>query len=78
MTGAEQLKMQTCMLPFQIAVKAVTLVRYLSDHVTHIPLSCMTRLLNTCDMPVLLVQLVVAPPWVRERDGKTDVQSRFH
>jgi hypothetical protein len=72
MDGNTQLAMQTCMLPFQIAIKAVTIVRYLSDHVTSIPLSCMTRMLNTCDFPVLLVQLATRPPWGRERNGKME------
>ena len=34
LSSPQQLAQQTCELRFQIAMKAVTIVRYLSDHVT--------------------------------------------
>ena len=34
-------------LDLAIALKAVSIVRYVTDHITNVPLSCMTRLLNT-------------------------------
>lgn len=46
MSGTELLEDQIKDLPFETAVKAVAVVRYLTDHVTILPLSCLTRMLN--------------------------------
>eukprot|EP00050_Salpingoeca_kvevrii_P022724 m.131177 g.131177 ORF g.131177 m.131177 type:complete len:454 (+) comp9806_c0_seq5:884-2245(+) len=70
MTGQEQLEYQTRNLPFDIAVKSVSILRYLTDFVTDLPLSTMTRMLNTHDMPCALVPLVCSPPWTRHRGGE--------
>ena len=34
-----------------------------------LPLSVMTRMLNTLDIPILLVQLVENPPWTKRKNG---------
>lgn len=71
-TGQQQLDQQLATLPFEIAVKAVSILRYITDHINALPLSCMTRILNTHDVPSALVHLIVNPPWTRERDGKEE------
>jgi len=41
-----------------------------------LPLSCATRILNTQDFPVLLVELMQNPVWVRTSD-KTGKQEKY-
>ncbi|EGD72471.1 hypothetical protein PTSG_11593 [Salpingoeca rosetta] len=72
MSSPEQLRYQTRDLRFQIAVRAVSILRYITDHITCLPLSATTRILNTHDMPCALVELAVHPPWVREVDGRVE------
>eukprot|EP00053_Salpingoeca_punica_P010885 m.97285 g.97285 ORF g.97285 m.97285 type:complete len:466 (+) comp15523_c0_seq2:65-1462(+) len=69
MSGQQQLDEQTETLPFDISTKAVSILRYISDHITHLPLSCMTRLLNTHDAPQMLCALVEHKPWTRFESG---------
>ncbi|KAK3101721.1 hypothetical protein FSP39_005822 [Pinctada imbricata] len=66
----EELEKQEKKLNFEICIKAVSLLRYITDHLESLPLSVMTRILNTLDIPILLVQLVETPPWSRRKDGK--------
>ncbi|XP_046542958.1 LOW QUALITY PROTEIN: zinc finger MYND domain-containing protein 10-like [Haliotis rubra] len=69
-TSMEELEKQGRNLDFDICIKAVTLIRYITDHLEGLPLSVMTRILNTHDVPNLLVQLVEMPPWLRRKNGK--------
>ncbi|XP_028397548.1 zinc finger MYND domain-containing protein 10-like [Dendronephthya gigantea] len=56
---------------FNVSVKAVSILRYILDHMSSLSLSVMTRILNTHDIPVALVQLIEKPPWVkRDKEGK--------
>ncbi|XP_005110410.1 zinc finger MYND domain-containing protein 10 [Aplysia californica] len=66
----DELEEQDKKLQFEISIKALTLLRYVTDHFDCLPLSVMTRVLNTHDIPILLVQLVESPPWTRRKDGK--------
>eukprot|EP00043_Microstomoeca_roanoka_P013991 m.137748 g.137748 ORF g.137748 m.137748 type:complete len:450 (+) comp15900_c0_seq4:102-1451(+) len=72
MSCPEQLRYQTRDLRLQIATRAVAILRYLSDHITSLPLSAMTRILNTHDIPCALVELVANSPWVRDIDGRLE------
>ncbi|XP_072176956.1 zinc finger MYND domain-containing protein 10-like [Diadema setosum] len=69
-SAMEELKGQEQKLQFDIAVKAVSILRYITDHLSSLPLSVTTRILNTLDIPSLLVQLVEDPPWTKYEEGK--------
>ncbi|KAK3579403.1 hypothetical protein CHS0354_029711 [Potamilus streckersoni] len=69
-SSMEELEKQDRKLTFEICVRALTLLRYITDHLDSLPLSVMTRILNTLDIPILLVQLVEMPPWSRSKAGK--------
>ncbi|XP_074645727.1 zinc finger MYND domain-containing protein 10-like [Tubulanus polymorphus] len=69
-TNMEELEIQAKKLQFDIAIKAVSILRYITDHLSCLPLSTMTRILNTHDVPVLLVELMENPPWTRQNNGK--------
>ncbi|XP_072025986.1 zinc finger MYND domain-containing protein 10-like [Amphiura filiformis] len=68
----EELKRQDRKLQFDIGIKAVSILRYITDHVEGLPLSVTTRILNTHDIPSMLVQLIESPPWTVFKDGKLD------
>lgn len=55
---------------FAVAVCAVTMLRFLSDHVDVLALGVTTRLLQTHDVLLSLVPLIESPPWTRRRNGK--------
>ncbi|KAL4226154.1 Zinc finger MYND domain-containing protein 10 [Mactra antiquata] len=69
-SSLEELEQQDRKLNFEICIKAVSMLRYIVDHLECLPLSAMTRILNTHDIPILLVQLVENPPWNHQKDGK--------
>ncbi|KAF6262535.1 hypothetical protein COO60DRAFT_1675619 [Scenedesmus sp. NREL 46B-D3] len=54
---------------FAAALCGLTILRYLSDHVTSLSLGLMSRLLGVHDAVMALLPLVEAPPWVRSRKG---------
>jgi hypothetical protein len=41
-------------------MKAITILRYMTDHVDSLPLGVTTRLVITHDVPILFIQLVGA------------------
>jgi hypothetical protein len=69
-TGQEQLEDQTKTIPFNISTKAVSIMRYIVDNCSVLPLSCLTRLLNTNDLPCAMVPLITDSPWSRTKEGK--------
>ena len=71
-TGQEQLEDQVKNLPFEIATKGVCIIRYLLDSCQILPLSCLTRMLNTHDVPCALVPLITQSPWQRTKEGKLE------
>lgn len=54
---------------FAAALCGLTILRYLGDHVTSLPLGLMSRLLGAHDAVMALLPLVEAPPWVRSSKG---------
>ena len=50
---------------WRCSVAAVGVLRYLSEHVASLPLGVLTRLIDTHDLPVLVVPLIENPPWTR-------------
>lgn len=69
-SNMEELEKQEKKLNFEICIKSLSLLRYITDHLDSLPLSVTTRTLNTLDIPILLVHLIENPPWTREKDGK--------
>lgn len=69
-TSMDELEKQEKKLNFEMCIKAISLLRYVTDHLQSLPLSVMNRILNTHDLPNLLVQLIESPPWSRRVDGK--------
>ncbi|XP_043934101.1 zinc finger MYND domain-containing protein 10 [Protopterus annectens] len=76
----QELKKQSELLEFDISLKSLTILRYITDHIDSLPLSALTRLLNIHNLPCLLVQLVEHSPWSKYKEGQLQKYSdgRWH
>lgn len=59
---------QSAEIDFEVAVKSVSIVRYMTDCLESLPLSVATRMLKTLNLPHLMVELIQNSPWIK-RDG---------
>ena len=71
----EELKRLQDEVGFQIAMKCLSIVRYMTDHMESMILGVTTRMTMTHDVPILLAQLIEMKPWMHVSGGKTKV---FH
>ncbi|XP_072309033.1 zinc finger MYND domain-containing protein 10 [Eucyclogobius newberryi] len=62
-SSIEELQSQNAALEFEISLKALSVLRYISDHTVSI--SVINRLLCTHNIPCVLVQLIKCCPWSR-------------
>lgn len=69
MAPLEELQDKRAETDFSAALCGLTILRYLSDHLTALPLGLMSRLLSGHDAVMALLPLVESPPWVRSRKG---------
>ncbi|KNC55928.1 zinc finger MYND domain-containing protein 10 [Thecamonas trahens ATCC 50062] len=70
---------QAAKVQFDVAVISVTLLRYLSQYVTDLPVALSSRLMRVHDAPLSLVPLIHSPPWVtsapvKTKKGKTKIK----
>lgn len=56
-----------------LTMSSVSIIKYITDHFTVLPLAITSRLLNTHDTPCLLVHLMQKAPWKRT-DGKGSME----
>ncbi|XP_030061359.1 zinc finger MYND domain-containing protein 10 [Microcaecilia unicolor] len=69
-SSLQELKLQAEALEFDIALKAMTVLRYITDNINSLPLSGLHRLLTTHNVPCLLVQMIEHCPWSRHEKGQ--------
>jgi len=50
------------------SIAAVSILRFLAEHVALLPLSVMNRMLDTHDVPCVVIPLIENPPWTRRSD----------
>ena len=62
-----ELQHQADDIAFRVAVSSVSVLRYITEHVTKLPLSVMNRILDTHDIAVATIPLIENPPWTRRR-----------
>jgi len=62
-------------LDFCLSSKALTVLRYIAEHLGGLPLAVAHRMLNNLDVPALCVSLVMAKPWEATTDK--GVQYKF-
>ncbi|XP_027002869.2 zinc finger MYND domain-containing protein 10 [Tachysurus fulvidraco] len=68
MNSIQDLQNQMACLEFELSLKALSVLRYITDHEES--LSVITRMVNTYNLPCLLVQFVEHSPWSRQSQGK--------
>nr|KAF6421560.1 zinc finger MYND-type containing 10 [Molossus molossus] len=67
-TPMKELQKQAELMEFEIALKALSVLRYITDCVDSLSLSTLSRMLSTHNLPCLLVELLEHSPWSR-KDG---------
>lgn len=69
-TPMQELQKQAEMMEFEISLKALSVLRYITDCVDSLSLSTLNRMLTTHNLPCLLVELLEHSPWSRWEGGK--------
>ncbi|XP_048348070.1 zinc finger MYND domain-containing protein 10 isoform X1 [Sphaerodactylus townsendi] len=69
-SSMQELKKQAETMEFDISLKALSVLRFITDQIESLPVSAVTRMLNTHNFPCLLVQLVEHCPWSCYEEGK--------
>ncbi|NXH19835.1 ZMY10 protein, partial [Bucco capensis] len=69
-SSMQELQKQAEMMEFEISLKALSVLRFITDQVESLPLSSLTWMLNTHNLPCLLVELVEHCPWSCWEAGK--------
>nr|KAF6421564.1 zinc finger MYND-type containing 10 [Molossus molossus] len=69
-TPMKELQKQAELMEFEIALKALSVLRYITDCVDSLSLSTLSRMLSTHNLPCLLVELLEHSPWSRKDGGK--------
>ncbi|KAM5234513.1 zinc finger MYND domain-containing protein 10 isoform 3-T3 [Hipposideros larvatus] len=69
-TPMQELQKQAELMEFEIALKALSVLRYITDCVDSLSLSTLNRMLSTHNLPCLLVELLEHSPWSRREGGK--------
>lgn len=64
-TPLQSLEDQAVDVMVQVSVGAVTLMRYLCEHVNGLPLSVLVRILETHDILCSIIPIIENPPWSR-------------
>ncbi|XP_078052093.1 zinc finger MYND-type containing 10 [Augochlora pura] len=55
-------------LKFDIGMRCISILRYLAEFSDNLPLSILSRMLSTHDVPYLLVDLIENRPWIKTND----------
>ncbi|XP_044307133.1 zinc finger MYND domain-containing protein 10 [Varanus komodoensis] len=69
-SSVKELKKQAAEMEFEIALKALSVFRFITGLIESLPVNAVTRMLNTHNFPCLLVQLVEHCPWIYRKEGK--------
>uniref|UniRef100_A0ABK0LNY5 Zinc finger, MYND-type containing 10 n=1 Tax=Rattus norvegicus TaxID=10116 RepID=A0ABK0LNY5_RAT len=69
-TPMQELQKQAEMMEFEISLKALSVLRYITDCMDSLSLSTLNRMLTTHNLPCLLVELLEHSPWSRREGGK--------
>nr|XP_025045284.1 zinc finger MYND domain-containing protein 10 [Pelodiscus sinensis] len=69
-SSMQELRKQAEVMEFEISLRALSVLRFITDQVDSLPLSALTRMLNTHNLPCLLVELLEHCPWSRREAGK--------
>ncbi|XP_015592432.1 zinc finger MYND domain-containing protein 10 isoform X2 [Cephus cinctus] len=68
-TCLEELLKRKFELEFDIAMKCISILRYLAEFLDNLPLCVLSRMLTTHDVPYLLCKLIEKKPWKKENEN---------
>ncbi|XP_051841822.1 zinc finger MYND domain-containing protein 10 [Antechinus flavipes] len=66
----QELQKQAQTMEFEISLKALSVLRYITDNVESLSLSTITRMLSTHNLPCVLVELLENSPWYHQEEGQ--------
>lgn len=66
-TPLVELERHNNVIRFQVGLKCLTILRYLTDNLEDLPLGVSTRMVITHDVPISLVSILEEEPWKRQR-----------
>lgn len=70
-TCSEDLSEKKAELEFDIGMRCISILRYLAEFIDQLPLSALSRMLTTNDVPYLFSQLIENKPWKKiDNEGK--------
>lgn len=68
-TDVEDLDRNFREMEFAIAISCISMIRFITDHLSVLSLSVIQQLVEQCDIFQTLVPLMEEKPWVRETKG---------
>lgn len=74
-SAVEEIRRHKRALSFDIGIRCLSILRYLSDNLDKLPLNVTSRIYDVQDVPVLLIEILLSKPWVR--DGKLYAAGRW-
>ena len=57
-------------LEYTTAISCISIIRFLSDSIAELPLSVVTRILETHDFIIFFIRFLFNKPWLIKKDGK--------
>ncbi|KAI8912721.1 hypothetical protein EDD86DRAFT_245594 [Gorgonomyces haynaldii] len=72
MTEMERFEETLFDLDFNVAISCISLFRYITDVITDLPIGIMRQVLHSMDFVVVLVHLLEAGPWIRNKKEKLE------
>lgn len=69
LSSQEELEIQKNDIQFQIGMKCITILSYLSDKISVLSVSAAKRMTQTHDVPCVLSELLTIKPWLRRHKG---------
>ncbi|KAJ8925944.1 hypothetical protein NQ315_009796 [Exocentrus adspersus] len=64
-TAEKELLRQRNNLAFDIGIRSLSIIRYLSECMDRLPISVYSRMYSTYDIPVLFTEILSSAPWVK-------------
>ncbi|XP_023209460.1 zinc finger MYND domain-containing protein 10-like [Centruroides sculpturatus] len=69
-SGMDDLIKQENVLNFEISMKVLSVVGFLTEHYSVLPLSTLHRLLSTHDFPIFLITILEMKPWLQSHSNE--------
>ncbi|KAJ8947878.1 hypothetical protein NQ318_010024 [Aromia moschata] len=65
-SAEKELLRQRNNLTFEIGIRSLSIIRYLTETIERLPVSIYNRMYSVHDIPVLFTEILIASPWVKD------------